>query len=112
MQQQTKELRNKEIKIRLTESEHSTLLAKSTKPRLAEWMREFCLSSEQSKKNEMPSCDPKFLAEFSKIGSNLNQIARAVNTVRLSNKPLDKVEILSALSSIEAELNELKRMQQ
>nr|WP_075519122.1 plasmid mobilization relaxosome protein MobC [Moritella viscosa]SHO18154.1 Putative uncharacterized protein [Moritella viscosa] len=72
--------RERIIKIRVTENEYLELKQKSTKPRLAEWMRESCLGIASSKrKQKVPSVDPALLRQLSAMGNNLNQIARQIN---------------------------------
>ncbi len=69
--------REKEIKIRLTHAEHSLLMAKRGKMRLATWMRESCLSGMPA---AIPLINVRALSELHRIGSNLNQLARSVNS--------------------------------
>ena len=45
--------RTKEIKIRLTESEHKALLNCCTKASLASWMRETCLNENERNKAKL-----------------------------------------------------------
>ncbi len=54
----------------------------------------------------MQTVDPNFLRQLAGIGNNLNQIARAVNIHQ--SKPLERVQILAALASIQRELAALK----
>jgi len=99
--------RNKEIKVRLTQEEYSLLLERKTKARLAEWVRETCLGSEPSKKaKSVPKVDPALLVALSKIGGNINQIARHLNNDR-SMELEKKIEHLTELASIEQSLDEL-----
>ncbi|MGD6738116.1 hypothetical protein ACP5PY_18030 [Photobacterium leiognathi subsp. mandapamensis] len=46
------------IKIRVTESEYDQLIERSQKPRLAEWMREFCLGQKYRKLMLYQKFDP------------------------------------------------------
>ncbi len=101
-----KEIRDKEIKIRVTESEYDELLSRSRKPRLAEWMREHCLGAKVPRSNTVPRVDPDLLRQLAGMGNNLNQIARAVNSQGW--KSLDRVQIVAALISIERELAGLR----
>lgn len=101
------EKREKIIKIRATESEYSDLVERSTKPRLAEWMREFCLGAKSPRARNIPQIDPDLLRQLAGIGNNLNQIARAINSQEW--KPVDRIQVISALSAIQRELTELKR---
>lgn len=95
--------RTKSIKIRVTENEISDLRARSTKPKLAEWMRELCLDQEPRK--EIPKADPELIRHLGMIGNNLNQIARKLN----SYKPVHQAEILAELKSLSLEMERLSR---
>lgn len=68
--------RKKEIKIRLTEAEFEALQSRRTK-NLAGWMRDLALGAVPIRQ-----ADPKLVRQVAKIGNNLNQIARYVNTER------------------------------
>ena len=100
--------RTKEIKIRLTEEEHQALLNRCTKASLATWMREICLSEKQTKQSKVIEVDPKLLRQLAGIGNNLNQIARLVNQHQhKQDSTLDRITIVTALASIERELQRL-----
>lgn len=62
---------------------------KKNKAKLAEWIRETCLLEVNNIKNEpkqIKTIDPELAKEFSKIGSNINQLAKGINTaVKYSN---------------------------
>jgi len=99
--------RTKRVEVRVSEAEYSLLLERKTKARLAEWVRETCLGSELSKKvKPVPKVDPALLVALSKIGGNLNQIARHLNMDRTLSAQ-EKVKVLLELSSIEQSLGEL-----
>jgi len=99
--------RTKKIEIRVSEAEYEQLLQRKTKARLAEWVRETCLGNELSKKAKpAPKVDPALLVVLSKIGSNLNQIARHLNMDRTLSAQ-EKVKALLELASIEQSLGEL-----
>ena len=99
--------RTKEIKIRLTESEHKALLNRCTTPSLASWMRESCLNEKRTKQSKVIEVDPKLLRQLAGIGNNLNQIARLVNQESKANSAIDRIAIITALSGIERELQRL-----
>ena len=101
------ELRIKEIKIRVTALEHEALLLRSSKPRLAEWMRSHCLDAPVPRAHTVPKVDPKLLRQLAGMGNNLNQIARAIHSQDW--KPVDRVQVVSALMNIERTLQDLKR---
>jgi len=99
--------RTKKIEVRVNEVEYSLLLERKTKARLAEWVRDTCLESELSKKAKpVPKVDPALLVALSKIGGNLNQIARHLNMDRTLSAQ-EKVKALLELTSIEQSLGEL-----
>ena len=99
--------RLKKIEIRVSEVEYEQLLQRKTKPRLAEWIRETCLGSELSKKvKPVPKIDPALLVALSKIGGNLNQIARHLNMDRTLSAQ-EKAKALLELASIEQSLGEI-----
>jgi len=99
--------RTKRVEVQFTEAEYEQLLERKTKARLAEWVRETCLESELSKKaRPVPKVDPALLVALSKIGGNLNQIARHLNIDRTLSAQ-EKVRTLLELASIEQSLGEL-----
>lgn len=100
------EKRTKIIKIRATESEYSELQKRSVKPRLAEWMREHCLDAKVPRANKVPNVDPALLRQLAGLGNNLNQISRSIHTQGW--KAMDRIQILSLLSSIQRELNDIR----
>jgi hypothetical protein len=51
--------------------------------------------------------DPALLRQLAAIGSNLNQIARVVNGQSLAAKPLQALELLTLLRSIERQIGAL-----
>lgn len=74
---------------------------------MAEWVRDTCLGSELSKKAKpVPKIDPALLVALSKIGSNLNQIARYLNMDRTLSVQ-EKIKALLELASIEQSLGEI-----
>lgn len=100
------EKREKIIKIRATESEYNELLGRCHKPRLAEWMREHCLGTKVPRANAVPNIAPALLRQLAGMGNNLNQIARAINSQEW--RPIDRVQVIAALASIQRELASLK----
>lgn len=99
----TTEKRLKEIKIRVTEREYQSLLARKTKTRLAEWLRELAL--DQAPKTQSRTVNPAILYELNRIGVNLNQITRLCH----NQKPnIDLVSIATSLKNIEKNLNMIR----
>ncbi|MBF4396028.1 MobC family plasmid mobilization relaxosome protein, partial [Vibrio anguillarum] len=52
---------------------------------------------------QVPNVDPALLRQLSGMGNNLNQIARALHNQDW--KPVDRVQIIAVLSSLQRELN-------
>jgi hypothetical protein len=100
------EKRTKEIKIRLTETEHQRLLDRCDLTHLAEWLRQLGLGEHTSRKRRIPDVAPELLRQVSGIGNNLNQIARRLNQSD-SLTPSDRVTLLSILNSLDRQLGEL-----
>lgn len=93
--------RNKEIKVRLTELEHEALLERMTGGELATWIRNTCLDEKPNKKRNYKIADPQLLAALGRIGGNLNQIARQVNTVE---SDIEKLRAFAELAVIREQL--------
>lgn len=103
-------LRNKSIKIRVTEAEKIQLLERAGDLALAEFMRDFCLSAkpvQKRKHREPPPVAPELLFELSALGNNLNQIARRVNSTEFS--AADSVHIITLLNAISSDLKAIKK---
>jgi|TARA_B100001989_G_scaffold252460_1_gene234579 hypothetical protein len=93
--------RQKEIKVRLTEAEHQALLERMTGGELATWIRNTCLDEKPNKKRNYKAADPQLLAALGRIGGNLNQIARQVNTVE---SDIEKIRAFAELAIIREQL--------
>ena len=91
--------RTKAIKIRLTDEEHERLKELQQGNELATWMRTTCLTIGEA---QQAKADPQILRELNKIGVNMNQIARAVNSHQA-----DYIAIQQALSQISDQLDEI-----
>lgn len=101
MKEKTQIKRNKEIKVRLTEAEHEALLERMTGGELATWIRNTCLDEKPNKKRNYKIADPQLLAALGRIGGNLNQIARQVNTVE---SDIEKLRAFAELAIIREQL--------
>ena len=96
--------RQKEIKVRLTEAEHQALLERMTGGELATWIRQTCLEEKPNKKRNYKVADPQLLAGLGRIGGNLNQIARQVNTVE---SDIEKIKAFAELAIIREQLQKV-----
>ena len=104
MKEKTVIKRNKEIKVRLTEAEHQALLERMTGGELATWVRNTCLDEKPNKKRNYKVADPQLLAGLGRIGGNLNQIARQVNTVE---SDIEKIKAFAELAIIREQLQKV-----
>ncbi|HEA3721102.1 TPA: plasmid mobilization relaxosome protein MobC [Yersinia enterocolitica] len=100
------EKRTREIKIRLTDSEHQRLIDRCDRTHLAEWLRQLGLGEHTSRKRRLPDVDPELMRQVSGIGNNLNQVARRLNQLNCLN-PTDRVSLLAVLNSLDRQLGEL-----
>ena len=93
--------RQKEIKVRLTDAEHKALLERMTGGELATWIRNTCLGEQPTTKRDYKVADPQLLLALGRIGGNLNQIARQVNTV---DSDIEKLRAFAELAMIREQL--------
>lgn len=100
------EKRTKEIKIRLTETEHQRLLDRCDRTHLAEWLRQLGLGEHISRKRRVPEVAPELLRQVSGIGNNLNQIARRLNQTD-SLTPTERASLFVVLTSLDRQLGDL-----
>ena len=100
------EKRTKEIKIRLTETEHQRLLDRCDRTHLAEWLRQLGLGEHISRKRRVPEVAPELLRQVSGIGNNLNQIAHHAN----KTGQIDPTELHAVLAMVRAILTEAGRV--
>lgn len=99
-------IRNKVIKIRLTDDEFAELNKRKTRPELARWIRETVL--EQQSKKSLP-IRPKVRPEIPNslvmlvagMSNNLNQIAKQLNTAA-KHEYLNQGTIVQALLALRA----------
>lgn len=99
--------RTKSIKIRLTEAEHLALLEKKQGKELATWLRKLGLGD-----TTRPKYNSDLVRQVIRIGTNINQIARAVNQSSNSGSPIDKARVALELNIIRHQLNSLLQLEQ
>lgn len=100
-----------EIKIRCSPRFKSAFKAKAKELDLSmsELVRKAYLRIDSKiERKVIHQADPKLILELSKIGNNLNQIARAINTANHDGSTVDLVKVLSMLESIKEDLDEVK----
>ncbi len=85
-------IRDKVIKIRVNEDELQKLNDSKTQKSLAPWIRDLALGA-----TPIHQADPELVRQIGRIGSNLNQLVKQVNT----DKTIDK-QVLHRIQTIES----------
>lgn len=93
----SRDKRDKEITIRVSEDELTELKKRQQGTTMAGWMRSLGLGV-----TPMKPADPDLVRSLGRIGSNLNQLTKHANT----NKALDQ-SILDQISAIRASISAL-----
>ena len=121
----TKLVREITYKVRLSESEYQLLDSNNPYGSMAKLLRQSALEkttqlfnskandAEKIKLNKVVESsynktERSLILELSRIGNNVNQIAKAVNTDIASTGAFDKVKLLHLLISIDQQLRELR----
>lgn len=121
----TKLVRERTYKVRLSESEYQLLDTNNPYGSMAKLLRQSALEkttqlfnskandAEKIKLNKVVESsynktERSLILELSRIGNNVNQIAKAVNTDIASTGAFDKVKLLHLLISIDQQLRELR----
>lgn len=103
----TSKKRDKKIQIRLTEHEKNQLLENANGLELSTYLRQVGLSQKAQAPNPVAkrvvhTVDPELIREVSKIGININQMAKYLNI----KKELDRTVFIELLK-IKDDLNEV-----
>ncbi len=103
-------VRDKTYKVRLS-TEELEVLKNDNVQNIARFLRESGLNSinKKKQKNLYSKLDREFLLELSRIGNNVNQIAKAINIDIAKREPLSAVKLLHLLISINENLQDLKK---
>ena len=122
---QKRSAREKTFKVRLSESEYDLLDLNNPYGSIAKFLRQAAVEKAakiyNSKKEEeqkikvtkvvessYSKTERALILELSRIGNNVNQIAKAVNTDIAGVGTFDKVKLLHLLISIDQQLRELR----
>lgn len=107
--------REKELKIRFTDEEFSSIKEKAGDKSVAEFMREYCLDApnfhveqQQRLAHKLPKIEPELFRILVNAGNNLNQIARHINQLTVANKPIDYPNILIELTKVSYYLQQIE----
>ena len=121
----TKLVREITYKVRLSESEYQLLDSNNPYGSMAKLLRQSALEKTTQLFNSKAKDDQKIkgtkvvessyskteralILELSRIGNNVNQIAKAVNTDIAGTGAFDKIKLLHLLISIDQQLRELR----
>jgi hypothetical protein len=122
---QGKAIRERTFKVRLSESEYQLLDSNNPYGSIAKLHRQAAVEKATKIYNSKSEDDQKIKAtkvvessyskteralilELGRIGNNINQIAKAINTDIASTGAFDKVKLLHLLISIDQQLRELR----
>ena len=120
-----KAIRERTFKVRLSESEYQLLDSNNPYGSIAKLLRQAAIEKATKIHNSKAEDDQKIKAtkviessyskteralilELGRIGNNMNQIAKAINTDIASTGAFDKVKLLHLLISIDQQLRELR----
>ena len=102
-------IRDKVYKVRLS-TEEVEILKSANVLNIAKFMRDSSLNVVNKRKDKQvySKLDRDFILELSRIGTNINQISKAINTNIARDEPLDAVKLLHLLIGIDETLKQLK----
>lgn len=102
------------VKVRLTDTELNLIKEKNPHASLSRFMREATLNAAkptaptEQPKQKYSKTERDTLIALSRIGTNVNQIARAINVDVKNLNDIDKTKLLILLLDIEKQLQELR----
>ena len=125
MESKQRKVREHRVEVRLSEAEYQLIEINNPFNSIAKLLRQSALDevvnihnskAEESKKikpskvvkTSYSSTEKALLLELARVGNNVNQIAKAVNTDISSTGAFDKVKLLHLLISIDQQLRELR----
>lgn len=109
------EKRDKEIKIRLSQKEWERLMHIKTRPQLAVWIRELALNPTADmfitprgkSKSTVYKLSDEVERQLAIANNNLNQMAKAMNTLAMQNAimPIESIDTIMQLDEIRGVLS-------
>ena len=98
------------VPCRFTEAEISEIRDKASQAglKVSAFLREAGLGTELRKARRTTPVQEETVRELAKIGSNVNQIARAMNKLAMKETRVDVVRLYAELCAIERELRALR----
>lgn len=104
-------VRTKVVKVTLFDAEFELLEEKNPYNSVAKLLRESALKfvkHEEVSTSMYSKLDRNFILELSRIGTNINQISKAINTHVAREEPFEAVKLLHLLIGIDNTLKQLK----
>ena len=104
-------VRTKVVKVTLFDSEFKLLEDKNPYNSVAKLLRESALKAvkqEDIQTSTYSKLDRDFILELSRIGTNINQLSKAINTNIAREEPFEAVKLLHLLIGIDETLKKLK----
>lgn len=98
--------RDKEIKVRFTQSEYEKLTQNIQMP-IAKYVRESALNNVIVRRIHPPKIDPKLLRQLAMLGNNLNQLTR-LSHQKNNNNELELLAVANELLHIRQSLDDIK----
>ena len=125
MESKKRQVRKHRVEVRLSESEYQLLDTNNPYGSIAKLLRQSAVEKATKLFNSKVEADQKIksskivessyskteralILELGRIGNNVNQIAKAINTDIVSTGAFDKVKLLHLLISIDQQLRELR----
>ena len=105
-----RKVREHRVEVRLSDDELNQL-KNANASSIARFLRESALSAVNKQETQVPQftkLDRDFLLELSRIGNNINQIAKAINTDIAADRPIDAARLLHLLIGIDQVVRELR----
>ena len=107
-----KSKRTVNFNIQLTQSEHDQLKQMAGVKRLASFMRDKCLLDITDVMTEIViKSDPKLLQQLARIGNNINQIAKNLNSQVIAKNPIEILSLSAQLQQIQDQLKQIRDCQ-
>lgn len=97
------------LRVRCSQEERTSWLnkARTEECTLSDYARHLLSREPMRRRARPPEVDPKLLAAVGRLGSNLNQISRALNTDRKAGRALDLIAIRTLLVTLDRQLAEI-----
>lgn len=95
------------MKVRFSDDEWNTVRACFPKRKVASSIRNLALGQKAPRRSPALETRRELLLALSRIGNNLNQVARAVNIANLTGSKIDTVRLLAKLVEIQEQVENL-----